>query len=146
MTDKNKIYENLIKNQLSNMDNKYRLNLSDLKRIADNLLDDIFGNECSIWCGPIITNPNNKSYISFFYNNKKISIHRILYKNYINNLNDNEYLKYTCNNQGICCCINHFYKVNEDKSDSVSDPQSELKSEDLIENQKILKKKISVSF
>jgi len=146
MTDKNKIYENLIKNQLSNVDIKYRLNLSDLRRIADNLLDDIFSNECSIWAGPVITNSNNKSYISFFYNTKKISIHRILYKNYINNLSDNEYLKYTCKNQEICCCINHFYKVNNDKGDIICDPLIELKSEDSLENQKILKKKISVSF
>jgi len=56
MTDKNKIYENLIKNQLSNVDIKYRLNLSDLRRIADNLLDDIFSNECSIWARFVINN------------------------------------------------------------------------------------------
>lgn len=146
MSDKNKIYENLIKNQLNSIDNKHKLNLSDLKRIADNLLDDIFGNECSIWCGPIITNSTNKSYISFFYNSKKISIHRILYKNYINNLGDNEYLKYTCKNQGICCCVNHFYKVNNN-TNILDDHKIETTNFiDFDENQKILKKNISVSF
>ena len=132
MTDKNKIYEKLIKNQLNNIDNKDKFNLHDLKRIADNLLTDIFSDECSIWRGPIINNSNNKSYISFFHNGKKISIHRILYKNYINNLEDNEYLKYTCKNQGICCCINHFYKVNNNNYENKTN---------IIENEKILKKK-----
>jgi len=138
--DKNKVYEKLIKNQINNIDSKDKLSLLDLKRLADNLLNDIFGSECCFWGGPIITNLNNKSYISFFHNGKKISIHRILYKNYINKLENNEYLKYTCENQGICCCLNHFYKKEKPEKNSEFPDSNTYKPNDSF------KKNIYVSF
>ena len=42
-----------------------------------------------------------------------MSLHRILYLNYIDDLNKNEYLKFNCPNKGICCNINHFNKINK---------------------------------
>ena len=46
-----------------------------------------------------------------------------MYLNYIGKLNPNEYLKFTCENKGICCTLNHIYKVrssNEDIKDKIS--------------------------
>jgi hypothetical protein len=111
--NKNLILENLIKNQIANIELDKKFTLSDIKRVANNLPYDIFGDECSIWEGSIIKT-NNKEYISFYINNKKYSLHRILYINYINSLEPTEYLKYTCPNKGKCCTLKHFYKVNKE--------------------------------
>ena len=112
INNKNDILANLIKNQKEHTELKSKLSLSDLKRLTNNLSKDIFNDECSVWEGPILM-ANNKEYISFFINGKKISLNRILYKNYIGNLDDNEYLKYTCPNKGRCCSLKHIYKINK---------------------------------
>ena len=112
VNNKNIILENLIKNQKEQIEIKSKLSLSDLKRVTNNLTKDIFSDECSIWTGPIMI-ANNKEYISFFINGKKVSLNRILYKNYIDELYDREYLKYSCNNKGRCCTLKHLYKVNK---------------------------------
>ena len=110
--NKNSILENLIKNQKEHVELKSKLLLSDLNRLTNNLSKDIFCDECSLWNGSIITT-NNKEYMNFFINGKKISLNRILYKNYIGELYDNEYLKYSCNNKGRCCTLKHLYKINK---------------------------------
>lgn len=103
-----------MKNQKEHIELKSKLLLSDLKRLTNNLSNDIFSDECALWEGPILV-ANNKEYISFFINGKKISLNRILYKNYIDDLNDNEYLKYSCNNKGRCCTLKHLYKIMKKK-------------------------------
>jgi len=112
INNKNIILENLITNQKEHVELKSKLLLSDLNRLTNNLSKDIFCDECSLWNGSIITT-NNKEYINFFINGKKISLNRILYKNYIGELYDNEYLKYSCNNKGRCCTLKHLYKINK---------------------------------
>ena len=129
--NKNLILENLIKNQ-RHAEIKNKLNLTDINRIVNNISSTIFSDECCLWEGPIITT-NNKDYISFFINNKKISLHRILYNNYIDELNNNEYLKYSCSNKGKCCCLKHFYKVNkkikiQNEKEEISLKKKEIKS------------------
>ena len=54
------------------------------------------------------------SYINFYYSGKKYALHRLLYNNFIGILSDSEYIKFKCANKGICCNINHFYKINRD--------------------------------
>lgn len=112
VNNKNNILENLIKNQKKHVELKSKLLLSDLNRLTNNLSKDIFCDECSLWDGPILM-ANNKKYISFFINKKKVSLNRILYKNYIGELYDNEYLKYLCINKGKCCTLKHLYKTNK---------------------------------
>lgn len=137
---KNLILENLNKNQLVNVDLKNKLNFLDLKRISSNIENDMFGEECCLWSGPIITT-NGKKYISFFFNGKKISLNRLLYINFVGELKSNEYLKYSCENNGTCCNVKHIYKINKTaKKDS--------KEEKPIESPKTIEKKVSniVSF
>lgn len=60
-----------------------------------------------------MTNKNNKkkgSYVNFYFNKKKVALHRLLYLNYVDELDSQEYLKFTCNNPGKCCNINHLSK------------------------------------
>jgi len=122
--NKNSILENLIKNQIDIIEIKSKLYLPDLKRLTNNLSKDIFCDECSLWKGPIL-NTNNKEYISFFINGKKVTLNRILYKNYIGELEKKEYLKYSCINKGKCCTINHFYKVNK-KEKEINNKNEEI--------------------
>lgn len=130
INNKNNILENLIKNQKDHIESKSKLLLSDLKRLTNNLTSDIFSDDCSLWNGPILIT-NNKEYINFFINGKKVSLNRILYKNYVGELYDNEYLKYSCINKGKCCSLKHIYKIN--------------KKENKIEKMEIIEEKIKKS-
>ena len=113
MVENSIILSNLIKNQREDINLDKKLSFKDLNRISYNLNTYIFTNECSIWNG-YITNINSKKkncYISFFFKNKKVSLHRLLFANYVEDINDNEYVKYICNNKGKCCTINHMKKT-----------------------------------
>lgn len=116
-----KILVELIKNQRKIVINDKKLLYNDLKRISKYLNTSIFGEECSLWNGyiTIIKNIDKNSYINFYYCGKKYSLHRLLYANYIGDLNDSEYIKFSCSNKGKCCNINHFYtnNKNEDRTD-----------------------------
>lgn len=138
--NKNSILENLTKNQIQNIELKNKLNFLDLKRISSNINNDMFSEECCLWSGPIITT-NGKKYISFFFNGKKISLNRLLYINYVGELKTNEYLKYSCDNNGICCNIKHIYKLNKTAKKDTNENK-------IIESPKTIEKKVSntVSF
>ena len=113
--DNNNILKKLIKNQIKNINKEYKLSNNDLIRISNNLDQDIFSEDCCIWKGYITNNNNNRAkYINFYFNKKKIALHRLLYINFVEELNKNEYIKYTCNNKGKCCNINHIKKVNKE--------------------------------
>jgi hypothetical protein len=120
--NKDAIYGELIKNQLSGINLNKKLALLDLKRLSENLNKNIFGDECSLWDGAITNlNTNKKAYISFFYNSKKIALHRLLYINFVDELNDNEYIKFLCTNAGKCCCLKHFKKVGTKNKEKKND-------------------------
>ena len=121
--DKNKIFKELIAKQIK-VNNCNKLSVQDIKRISKNIVTSIFNlNECSIWDG-YITNLNVKNrgtYINFYFKKKKVALHRLLYNNYVSVLNKDEYIKYTCENKGKCCNINHMkkYKYNKPKVDNI---------------------------
>ena len=121
--DKNKIFKELIAKQIK-VNNSNKLSVQDIKRISKNIVTSIFNlNECSIWDG-YITNLNVKNrgtYINFYFKKKKVALHRLLYNNYVSVLNKDEYIKYTCENKGKCCNINHMkkYKYNKPKVDNI---------------------------
>ena len=107
----NNILIELLENQKKNLSFDKKLSYNDLKRISKKLPSSIFNDECSLWNGYIIYSKN--IYINFYFNKKKHSLNRLLYINYIDDLDDSEYIKYSCNNKGICCNINHMYKIND---------------------------------
>lgn len=97
------------KKQLPLLPKETELQERDIKKILKNLPDDIFGETCSDWHGVICNEhkPKKGQYINFYFNQKKESLHRLLYKNFVNStLGDKQYLVHTCNNKR-CCCINH---------------------------------------
>ena len=145
MTSENdKILIELIQNQKKNITDK-KLMYSDLRRISKYLSKSIFNNDCSLWNGYVTTikNEEKSSYINFYYNGKKFALHRLLYINYIGELNDSEYIKFNCSNKGKCCNINHFYKIL--KSDNEEKKIETPKNFDIIEK-KIETKDIVVDF
>ena len=110
---KNKILIELINNQLD-IEDKLKLDNKSLNRISRNVDKSIFGDECVFWKGYITYIASTDiHYINFFYKGNKYALHRILYKNYIGELDKSEYIKYTCDNKGKCCNINHFQKIKK---------------------------------
>lgn len=114
INNQNLIFQELIKNQRKNLTIEKKLKLSDLKRISSYLSHSIFTNECCIWNGYITEFKNNSYYINFYFNGKKHALHRLLYYNFVGEIEDNEYLKYNCQNKGRCCCLTHFSKIITD--------------------------------
>jgi hypothetical protein len=106
------ILNELVRKQLSTTPIDKKLSVVDLKRVLNNIDTSIFTNECCMWKGYILTKTDKNCYISFFFKNKKVALHRLLYINYVDNLNKNEYLKYTCKNKGKCCSLKHLKKVS----------------------------------
>ena len=110
--NKSQIINELITCQLKNIKSDKKLQYNDLQRISKYINNSVFDqNNCSIWNG-YITNYNSKkgTYINFYFRNKKTALHRLLYINFVNELQDDEYLKFTCNNKGTCCNVNHMQK------------------------------------
>ncbi len=116
----NSILNELFIKQLKNITSHKKLSYCDIQRISKFLKVSIFGNTCSLWTGYITNDKNiNKGvYINFYYNKKKIALHRLLYANYVGEISDKEYIKYNCINKGKCCNIHHMSKFTYKKNDN----------------------------
>jgi hypothetical protein len=152
----NNILIELIEKQLKDIDLTKKLLYNDLKRISNNVSTSLFDIECCLWKGYITTINNDKSkcmhldhyaYINFFHNKKKFSLHRLLYINYIGELDKSEYIKFSCDNKGKCCNINHFSKANQDNVIIKNKNKNENENENENENKnKNKNKNIIVGF
>lgn len=114
----NDIFKELVKKQLKNIPSQWKLNINDMKRICKYIDTSIFDPyECCIWKG-YITNANNSNkgtYVNFYFKNKKVALHRLLYSNFVAPLDSSEYLKFNCDNKGVCCNVNHYEKYKYSK-------------------------------
>lgn len=122
--NKNELLKKMLNKQRPNINPLMKLDFKDIQRILNNIDTDIFDeNICCIWNG-YITKSYKLNYINFFLKKKKIALNRLLYINFIGELDDSSYLKYKCKNKGICCNINHFiksynnYSLNENKNNT----------------------------
>lgn len=115
----NDVYKELINKQLSNVPSEWKLTIGDMKRICKYIGSSIFDSEeCCIWTG-YVTNANNSTkgtYVNFYFKNRKVALHRLLYSNFVKPLNTREYLKCNCENKGICCNLNHYKKYRYTKN------------------------------
>lgn len=113
--EKNQILINMIQKQRKCLPFKFKLEFEDIKRVVNNINNDLFGNECCVWNGYVTNGIKDKAkYVNFYFKHRKIALHRILYINYIGDINEKQYLKFTCQNKGTCCNINHVEKCNDD--------------------------------
>jgi hypothetical protein len=115
----NDFLKELLINQLKNINLNKKLNYGDIKRISKFLTNSIFHDTvCSLWNG-YVTNEKNHTkgtYINFYFNKKKIALHRLLYINYIGEISNKEYIRFTCDNKGKCCNINHMKKYSYNRN------------------------------
>jgi hypothetical protein len=137
--EKKKFIKELVMNQLEHIQSNRRLLYKDLARIMKYINTSIFDeNKCCIWDGYITNAKNSKkgTYINFFFRNKKVALHRLLYENYIEPLNDDYYLKFTCDyndNKGRCCNVNHMIKYKYNTETTISnDSKKSKKNENTI--------------
>jgi len=109
------IFHELIKKQRKTCKEIKKLTLHDIKRISKNIKTSIFDSSgCCLWDG-YITNKNKttkSSYINFYFRHRKVALHRLLYENYVSDLQENQYIKYNCDCKGICCNLNHMYTID----------------------------------
>lgn len=75
----------------------------DIQRIEKNIQKDIFLDECTLYKGEI-----KNGFASISYKGKKVSVQRLLYHNYIGMIKRNQFIRYSCENKGICCTLKHF--------------------------------------
>ncbi len=116
--------------QIPNVHPSKKLRSSDIHRIVQHTDISIFDEEkCCLWTG-YITNLKNKrkgTYINFYFRDKKkVALHRLLYANFKGNIENCDYIKYSCSNKGKCCNINHMVKfeyVSGDNPESVDDSE-----------------------
>lgn len=143
VVSKNKLLIELINNQRQNIDPEKKLDIKDLHRICKNLNGSIFGNSkcCCLWQG-YVTNisDSNTKYINFFFKKKKYALHRLLYENFIDEIDKSEYLRFSCENKGICCNLNHIKKITRKKKkengeNNIEDTIGESKKKQLTENE-----------
>ncbi len=134
----------MLSRQLKNVQLAKKFTYKDIMRIVKHIDKSIFGKQCCIWKGFIANEKPNKSpYINFYFREKKLALHRLLYSNYVNTLSSNEYIKYSCKNKGKCCTLNHMIKYekedndnnNNDIDDDAEDDEGE-KEENNIDNNK----------
>lgn len=120
MDEKNSIsiFQELIKKQRIKCKESKKFTLNDIKRVAKHIDTSIFDkNKCSLWTGFVTNKQNNKiCYINFYFRHRKVALHRLLYINYVTELSSDQYIKFTCDNKGICCNINHMTTVNKNNS------------------------------
>ena len=71
-----------------------------------------------MWSGYVTNDKNHTkgTYINFYFNKKKIALHRLLYLNYIGEISNKEYIRFTCDNKGKCCNINHMKKYSYNRN------------------------------
>ncbi len=137
VVSKNKLLIELINKQRTDVDPDKRLDIKDLHRICKNLNSSIFqkGDTCCLWYGYItnIANSNTK-YINFFFKKKKYALHRLLYENFSDNINKSEYLRFTCDNKGICCNLNHIKKICKKDKKEKEEKDIVIKKNNIIAN------------
>ena len=131
--NKNNILSEMLEKQLKDITETKKLSYKDLIRILKYLNSSIFDDSlCSIWTGYVVNDEDTKSsYINFYFKQKKVSLHRLLYINFVGPLLDNEYLKFKCRNRGRCCNINHLIKMSKEEKDKEKEDKMKKEKEEL---------------
>jgi hypothetical protein len=102
----------LIRNQLQTVPDEWKLQVSDMERIACRIDSSIFAERCSMWLSYVQNeNPirqHKGMHVSFYFKCHKVNLIRLLYVNYVGNL-ENKYIKCSCRHLGRCVNVNHYF-------------------------------------
>lgn len=130
----------LIKKQLKNVPFDKKFRKSDINRIVKHTKTSIFDSEkCCLWTGYVTNMYESKkgTYINFYFKNKKkVALHRLLYINFKGVLNNTDYIKYSCDNKGRCCNINHMSCFEYKSDEIIEENKSEKKTKSKKKNKK----------
>lgn len=131
--NKKELLNKMVNKQKHEIDPQYHLKYSDLVRISSKISSDFIDcDNCCLWEGYVtnLTNPKKGRYINFYFNKRKMPLHRLIYNNFKDNLSKGEYLKFSCKNKGYCLNINHMDKVYN----NVPLSENSIKKIDLFKN------------
>jgi hypothetical protein len=84
-----------------------RLGIRDITRIIKKIDGDIFGDKCVKYNGPLAGLSRGVEYVYFSFRLKKVSLHRLLYHNFVEPLPNDCYIKSTCDLKYKCVCLKH---------------------------------------
>lgn len=109
-----KILNELINKQRKDVPSKSKFQYSDFKRVCHYINRSIFlEDKCCIWSIPKPLRRCKKRIIpavNFYFNNKRVTLTRLLYINFIDDISDREYIHAFCKNRGSCVNLNHIEK------------------------------------
>lgn len=103
----------LIRNQRHDVCDDRRLSINDLKRLAKNVEpgSTFFDHSsCCEWTAYVNHNRPRDKYIMFYFQGSKVSLHRLLYENFVGDLGWNDYIKHSCGRRDYCANVNHLCK------------------------------------
>ena len=111
--DKNNLKKLITKqrNDIRKSGNYSKMSFKDLKRLDTYIEGDIFNksDKCIRYTGEL-----KKNTAIFSFKGKKVSLHRLLYHNFINPIVRTDIIKFKCPNKGLCCSLDHIYLKGED--------------------------------
>jgi hypothetical protein len=80
----------------------------------------------------ICISQKNLRILIFIFEKKKKALHRILFINFKDDLNEDEYIKFTCKNAGYCCSLNCMKKYKyKGVSNYINEVSSNQKDDDV---------------
>jgi len=92
------------RSNIKEIGNYGKMDFHDIKRLDMYIKGNIFvSDNCCLYTGEI-----KKKYSTISYKGKKVSVLRLLYHNYINDVESEDIVEYLCEKVGICCNLRHF--------------------------------------
>ena len=95
----NQLYRNQLKD-VKKFENYGRMNFSEIQRLQRYFDGDIFQ-----FCDCCLLKKKSNT---FAYSGKKVSIHKLLFHNYIDSLKNKKHIVFFCDNRSRCVNTNHF--------------------------------------
>ena len=131
--NKNILVDELIDKQLKDIPETRKLLYKDFLRIAKNINSSMFDEDfCSVWTGCAqIDKETKKINVHFYFRQKKMSLYKLLYINFVGPLSDTESIKFTCRNRGRCCNINHMIKFTKEDKEKATERKIQREQEEL---------------
>ena len=130
----NRILIEMCVRQRANVQEKYKLSAKEMRRLIQSLEygKSIFGSPtdpCVLWTGYMVEKDGKYQYVNFYIRNKRYSLHRVLYDNFIGSADESKQLKHICSNPAICCNLGHIVPKRPCKStneDSIIVPNEHI--------------------
>ena len=108
-----------------------KLEFDDMKRLDRFIQGDPTSSmDCCLFLGK-----KKGTYCYFSFRGKKVSILRLMYHNFVGDLEPIHKIGHTCDNKGICCNLQHYYMENQieeelSENKEISDSEQDSHADD----------------